>query len=171
MKKILINKTDNSTILISKVRTENQQIAIKKYEFGILKEIDAFNIKLEDTFIIADNNAQVMKSYEEIYEQLALQLNDYEISEDFQNWQILQGSTGTDTTVRVFLPNILLGIELGSGSILDGLIQSMLALNAFKKNTINGSLLYLEEINPSDRTFLESEENVSNGIIVEDKVI
>jgi hypothetical protein len=149
----LNNLINGRIAIIDKIDFYQNLIVYSTCEFGLIpisqsKHIPAQSLKdlLSQTVNCENSCLQILKT--EV-------LTDFEISTDVKNWTVIKGSTGIDTTIRVFIPANVLVQVLNTGNDLDLLIKSMEPLASFAVRDISGSMQYLEELHPEHRAILE----------------
>ncbi len=161
----ILNNINGNSILIDKIRLQENNLIYSVFEFGNNLKTESKVLKFENDFKLIDFENQNIKSFDEIYLKMSELIENFELSEDMQNWTITQGYENP-TTIRVYLPAKVLNDNLDSGNDLDLLITKMKPLNSFKQTLENGNIQYLSFLENEDRLILEQYPT----IIIEDKI-
>jgi len=161
-----LNNTNGTVIKITNYFINKNRIKYNVLEFGsgnILesKAHDFTSIQLID-FLNKETNFESL-CLEKLKEEKE---TTYTLSNDVLNWTIQQGASGL-STLRVYLPAVLLSEELNTGSNLDLLIESMKVYNNQLQRLENGNMQYLTYIDALAKTLLESYAN--KGVVIQEK--
>jgi len=150
-----LNNTNGKVIILDKIDILQNRIVYSVYEYGggqVLeqKALVFTTINLKD-YLGIETNFEAL-CYTKLVEEKE---TDFVISEDVQNWTIVKGSTSENTTLRVYIPSNLTNKVLNTGNDLDILIKAMSPLAEWVNRLVNGSMQYLEFLEPEAKVILE----------------
>ena len=185
--KYLNNTTNGGLIRINKI--SDNGIFYSIYENKVLADLNQFAIsKRIDNNLNGITIYETNKTFGEIKEDaalidIALAETDFTINEDEKNWSIPIGSDGTETLVRLTIPNAAYDNALrdknkdGSGEEPMGQYYPLWKVIAFgtenidakySQITYNAIVLYLLELLPEHKAVIDM--YVSDGVVVENKI-
>ena len=161
-----LNNTSTGQI-IRLAKVSNTGIAYDLYQNGLITSGERLAVSdTIDESYVPDVTMSINDLKEYLaYEILATKHTGFEESDDVKNWCIEKGSTGIDTTIRVFIPANLVSENVYTSSPLGQLMEAMQPLQEFAIRNDVGVVQYLEELLPEDRAILE----MYNNIIIENK--
>ena len=162
-----LNSTNGNCILIDKYDINNNRVIYSIFDFGGGEKINTLSYTFKNRILADYYNVET--NFENLcLDQLNLELNlGFELSNDPKNWTIVKNVENQNTTLRVYLPAIVLNEEFNTGSNLDQLIDSMKVYGSQSQKLQNGSILYLAYIDENAKLLLEA--NANRGIIIDYK--
>ena len=178
--KYLNNKTNGNVIRITKV--SDSAIYYSIFENSVFADKNEF----AKSIVIAESINDVMvlevnKTLIEVKQDCALQIisdnePDFTIENDEKNWYITKGSTGIDTSIRLFIPNMAYDSALADKDNPEGLFFMLWQVISFgttnidakfSQITYNSIILYLEELLPEHKSIIEMYADF--GVLIEYK--
>jgi len=166
------NITNGRVIKIFRINTTSGRVDFSIYDYG-----GGLGTLIKNDFATFENlidfETQIIKTFEEIQFMLAAELEGFSVSSDIQNWtKPTLKLPGVDvpvaTTLRVYMPSLVLNEVTNSGNPLDLLIEKQSVIYNGVQKLENGSHQYLFDLTDADKEILEGYEN--EGVVIEYKI-
>ena len=162
-----INNVNGSVIRIDQIYVDRNRVDYSLYEYGgsaiTTRKSHPFSTLTLADYLNVDTNFENL-----CYDTLIVEIDaNYAVSEDLTNWVIPTGSTGEDTTLRVYIPTKIIGTVLHTGNALDQLLKAMEPLSPQVVRLANGSHQYLIVLEDAHKAILEAYPE----IVIEEKLV
>lgn len=166
--KQLNNNNNGKIIKIIDVNISQNKIKYNILEYGESNSIVSTESHKFTSINLEDYLYQSVNFYELCLDTLKTEKEtDYTLSSDLLNWCILENIEKQPTTLRAYLPSLLLGREVNTTSPLGILIESMRPYDAQLQRLEDGNMQYLAYITEQAKAILES--YISQGVIIQYK--